>query len=445
METKNSIINEKITARRKLIKSLWKKAHDVMTFIYGDMPDVRILNRFYSEKMQFGDKDHIIMWDLAADIRLEAKEKGHLSTLSGTDASCLTSYLIGASDSNPLELHYRCSECKRTEFLSKNLLPWDISDKPCECGGVMRADGFDVPCEMHTPGRGAPWPHITMAPAFMNSVESIIREKMGGLYRICKLTKPGFEILKFAFLPFDGEPDFEEDVDTVDDKYDMYPQITIVSPFSYDNAKKLSEVTGMDFDEVRADLEHKYLSDPRIILAFAKADIGGVLHFDLWRHPHARDLRNELRAANPKNNYDLLKYFGVMHGTGSWWGNAEVLIKEDTCSIGEIPAHRDDVFMALRDKLREAGHTDTGIAFNITTKARRGVYAREGIAAEDRAVLEYLDLPKWFATYLEKVQYMSPKSHSVENLRIALVFMWYKINYPEIFAACIESKLPDEE
>ena len=134
-----------------------------------------------------------------------------------------------------------------------------------------------------------------------------------------------------------------------------------------------------------------------------------------------------------------------MHGTGSWWGNAEMLIKEDTCSIGEIPAHRDDVFMALRDKLREAGHTDTGIAFNITTKARRGVYAREGIAAEDRAVLEYLDLPKWFATYLEKVQYMSPKSHSVENLRTALVFMWYKINYPEIFAACIESKLPDEE
>lgn len=42
METKNSIINEKITARRKLIKSLWKNAYDVLTFIYGDMPEVRI-------------------------------------------------------------------------------------------------------------------------------------------------------------------------------------------------------------------------------------------------------------------------------------------------------------------------------------------------------------------------------------------------------------------
>ena len=34
------------------------------------------------------------------------------------------------------------------------MLPFDIADKPCECGHNMRANGFDIPYEMHIFPRG---------------------------------------------------------------------------------------------------------------------------------------------------------------------------------------------------------------------------------------------------------------------------------------------------
>ena len=427
------------TSKDKLKNALWQKAKKALDALYGDMPDVRILNRFYSEKMLFEYTDYIIMWYLVAELRLRAKETDCLTKLSGTDASTLTAFLLSATETNPLELHYLCPVCKKTEYMNERALPWDLPDKPCECGGVMRADGFDIPYEMCIPRKLGPWPHLSVDTAFMESAEEIIREKMGGLYRICKLTKPGFAILKFVFLPFSDEPDFEENVDTVDGKYDSYPQITVMTSAALGEAKKLSRATGIDFDKVKAEISERYLSDSRIMNAFTEADTDGIPGFYGWRHPRVSELKDQLIAAKTKNRYDLLKYLGTMQGTSNWWDNAEWLIKDCICKIADIPSHRDDVFMLLRDKLREAGHTDMGIAHDIATKTRLGVYSRVGIKAEDRALIEYLDLPEWFIPYIEKVQYMSNKANSVDTLRIALAFMWYKINYPCVFDEVVKS------
>ena len=438
--SKNAVIKEKITERKRIERNLWKKAHNALTCLYGDLPDVRILNRFYSEKMLFENGDYIMMWDLVAELRLRAKEMDCLTKLSGTDTATLTAFLLSATETNPLELHYLCPVCKKVEFIKDKALPWDLPDKPCECGGVMSADGFDIPYEMCISRKFGPWPHLAVSSAFMKTAEEIVREKMGGLYRICKLTKPEFAILKFVFLPFDGEQDYEEDVDTVDDKYNRLPQITIMSTVIQDNAKKLSEVTGIDFDEVTAEISERYLSDSRIITAFKNGDIEWIPGFYGWRHPRVSELCEELKATAPKNSYDLLKYLGTMQGTSNWWDNAESLVKDGICKIGDIPSHRDDIFMILRERLKKAGHTDVGIAHNIATKIRLGVYSRVGISAEDRALLEYLDLPEWFIPYVEKIEYMTSKSNSISSLRIALAFMWYKVNHPETFKKIVKKE-----
>ena len=72
--SKNAVIKEKITERKRIERNLWKKAHNALTCLYGDMPNVRILNRFYSEKMLFENGDYIMMWDLVAELRLRARE-----------------------------------------------------------------------------------------------------------------------------------------------------------------------------------------------------------------------------------------------------------------------------------------------------------------------------------------------------------------------------------
>ena len=194
----------------KLIKELWQKAEDTLHAIYGDMPDLRILNRFYAEKMIYGKSDNIIFWDLIAELRIEAKIRGDLTRLSST---CFVANLMGASEINPIDLHYFCPNCKNVEFVNERLLPWDLPSKRCECGSDMRPDGFGIPYELHIP-KSAPWIHLSVASSFVEIAEKIIREKAQGIYRICKLTKSDFDSLKLVFLPFDGNHDFEENVDT---------------------------------------------------------------------------------------------------------------------------------------------------------------------------------------------------------------------------------------
>ena len=426
--------------KSSLIKELWARAEDALHALYGYMPDLRILNRFYAEKMICGKSDNIIFWDLIADLRIEAKHRKELTRLAGNAAFSLVSYLLGASEINPLALHYFCPECKAVEFVNDRSLPWDLPVKRCTCGCEMHPDGFNLPAELYATGT-VPCMHLSVSSDFVKTAEKLIREKMQGLYRICKLTNKDFEPIKFAFLPFDGSPDFEESGDAADDKYVCFPQITVITPHGYGDAKKLSETTGVDFDEIAAGISARYLSDPRIVEEFEKGNVGGVLGFDWARHPRASEIKDQLISASPKSTYDLLKYLGAMQGTSNWWGNAERLIKDGSCSVGDIPSHRDDVFAIIRDRLRESGYDCVGIAYNIANKARVGFYSNNGVSGEDLAILDGLDLPDWFIPYIEKVSYMSPKSVGIETLRIALAFMWYKINYREAFDACVESRL----
>ena len=76
-----------IREKEKLKKELWQQAEEALFALYGETPDARILNRFYSEKIIFGETDAIIVWDITADIRLEAKHGGHLTNMTGTDSS----------------------------------------------------------------------------------------------------------------------------------------------------------------------------------------------------------------------------------------------------------------------------------------------------------------------------------------------------------------------
>jgi DNA polymerase III alpha subunit (gram-positive type) len=401
-----------ISEREKLKKELWQQAEKALFALYGETPDARILNRFYREKMIFGETDAIIVWDITADIRLEAKHCGHLTNMTGTDSSCFVAYLMGASDINPLELHYFCPECGKIEFLeNKRALPWDIADKPCECGHTMRADGFDIPYEMHI---GRMKTHLTVAPPVMEIAENIIKERVRGIYScISRIRRKSSSSVTFIF----GE------------KHNgNYPGISLVSSAEYDKAKKLTDSTGVDFEEIMMGISGRYLSDQQLVSDVANGKTGGILGFDFNGHPRAKQLKEDLMKASPQSSYDLLKFLGAVHGTRNWLYNANVLVKNGVCKIGDIPSHRDDVFMMLRDEAK----IDTGIALTIANKISKGLRSNE-LTNNERDLIEHLDLPEWFIPYVDKVHYMSSKAATIGVLRIALAFMWYKINYSDKF------------
>ena len=154
----------------------------------------------------------------------------------------------------------------------------------------------------------------------------------------------------------------------------------------------------------------------------------GVLGFNFSNHPRASHFKEDLAITSPQTTYDLLKFFGAVNGTRNWIYNANMLVKNGECKLGDIPSHRDDVFMMLRND----DGIDTSIALNIANKVSKGLHSNE-LTDNERTLLEALDLPEWFIPYIEKVRYMSSKATTIGMLQIALAFLWYKIQFPEKF------------
>ena len=414
------------SAKSKLIKDLWKRAEDAIYVLYGDMPDLRILGRFYNEKMAFSNSDAIILWDLVASLGCEALYLDYMARPTGTVGASFTSYLLGACVENPLPLHYNCPTCRSTEFVkTHDALPFDMPTKVCTCGAVMHPDGFDIPYEMGLSTSHTPHVSISTSSGFVSEAKRMIYERMCGYYRIGELkTERGYT--KFVFLPIDSGEEFEENIDHSNDKYSAFPSITLMPHTAFDKGEMLSEKTGVDFYEIHASIGKDRLFEAKIIEELKEGNIDGIASFGLQKSGFA-SMKDALKLAAPKNSFELLKVLSALHGTRTWTGNAECIL-ESGVKISDVPTSRDDVFSLLKDKLSEAGYCYTGIAYELTERIRRGA-----LDASARLILSSLDLPDWFESYAERIKYMLPKSHAASILREALTFTWFKIHYPKEF------------
>ena len=129
-------------------KEIWDKAYNRIFELYGDMPDLRIVSRFYSEKQTFMQYEvGKYFYDLAK-LRREAEAAGERLIVKNAAASCLIAYLLGATDENPLPAHYYCTKCKTVRWMEGRCV-FDLRDRTCACGGRMKSDGFDVPFETY--------------------------------------------------------------------------------------------------------------------------------------------------------------------------------------------------------------------------------------------------------------------------------------------------------
>ncbi len=409
--------------KSKLIKELWQKAEKVLYALYGDMPNIQILNRFYSEKIAFCESDNIIIWDLVGAICIEALCLNYNVRPVGTVGSCFTAYLLGASRNNPLPLHFHCSSCGCTEFVDKsNALPFDIPSKTCVCGGVMRPEGFDIPYEMDISVSHAPHTSLWVSPKFLDEAKRMVFERMKNHYCVGELSND-MGYTKFVFLPRNSRAHFNEKVDVTDDRYIIFPSLTVGDNPVFEKAEKLTEKTGVDFYEIYSSNCKYYLSDKKIVREFASGNIDGIPYF-YWKEPRYNKMKDVLKLVNPRSSYELLKVYSVLQCSHTWVEYCENLLLSGVC-IADIPTTIEEVFMLVRDKL---GYGGAIIACELANKI-----CYNKLDANALAILSSLDLPKWFITYAKKMKFIHDKVRMVAFLREALAFMWYKINYPEVF------------
>ena len=350
-------------------KEIWDKAYKRIFELYGNVPDLRIVSRFYSEKQAFMQYEiGKYFYDLAK-LRCEAEEAGERLIVKAPVASCLLAYLLGATDENPLPAHYYCPKCKTVEWMEGKCV-FDFRDRTCTCGERMKPDGFDIPFETYLP--------------------------------------------------------YAKKLKTTDTVPENYQQLfdSILSHFQrslMDTAnvcKRLEKATGVCMHSI--DLNDLEVKRRLLTGNFEKlSSIGSE-----------KAIKQMITFARPVTYHDFLKLIGLAHGTCTWRYNAEQLLSDGICSLADIPATRDEVFMIIRDAMYDCDFHDTGFAYNVANKARRGYYHEHGMDDYTNQTLSMLGLDDWFGSFIRTTHYMSTKALAVLELKYSIILNWYQAYYP---------------
>lgn len=357
-------------------EELWNKAYKKLFELYGETPDIQIVNRFLCEKAAlaygYGVAEY---FEELANVCRESLEKYNEKLISkNTVSCCFTAYLLGASEINPLPPHYFCEACQRVEWADETDCIFDMRGmRTCECGATMRADGYNLPYETYVP--------YAYAQKLKN--KDPVPENYKDLFE--SLTKKHF-------------------------------QWSLLGAAQAVNL--LGQETGVVPEEIDlSDREIKY----RLLL-------GG--DFSCMHPKLAEFLKQAYAIVQPSNYHELLKLIGMAHGTQVWETNAKELLMEGKCRLADIPATRDEVFMMIRDAMREHGEYDTGFAYDVANKARKGYYFEHGMGYTIDT-LKSLGFDDWFASYLLGVRYMSSKALPQMKLKYFIWLSWYQTYYPK--------------
>ncbi len=412
-------------------KQLLDSAYDRLLEMYGGdqtLMEVGFLNRFYQEKMILQECELYTRYlGFLGRVRKVAEEKGEHIFVRGTAGSSLIAYLLGATDINPLPRHDYCPNCHWVKFKGDGI-PFDKDRLKCSCGADPIADGFNIPFESNLKSILSGYMQLTVSYAFFDEVEHMIRDEMWD-QAIITLRNEDLTPTWFCFQDKEKNEDGNYILNGNSELFSKFPRITLVPDKTLDKYRELEKATGFKMKDIGTE---EY-SDA--YFQFMEGNIEGIPMFD---NCFMRELWTKLK---PQSYDDMLKMIGFAHSTNVWRENAERIYDEHKMSLREIPAYREDLFNLIAQHLYKKGVYHTGLAYEVTEKARRGYYERVGgMDEETMLALFRLDIDQEYIFFLEKIHYMFPKAHGVAYLREAIRMMFYKNNFNQEYNKIILGK-----
>ena len=191
--------------------------------------------------------------------------------------------------------------------------------------------------------------------------------------------------------------------------------ITFTSYSGFKPVKKLEDMTGVKAAAVPLD-------DKETIGAFLNPEISSILYFET---DFARHLLGKVK---PETFDDLVKIFGILHGTYAWTkidnNTGEHLIPPEMPAYSEIIAHRDDILLYLREK-----GIDRAAAYEIMEKVKFGA----GLSAEQEETMLKANVPGSYIESCNQTEYLWPKATSIRSVMQAYRLAWFKVHYPVEF------------
>lgn len=197
--------------------------------------------------------------------------------------------------------------------------------------------------------------------------------------------------------------------------------------------KMLGDLSGIDILTIPLD-------DKKVLSIFKSPEVLGVtkdqilcevgtLGIPEFGTKFVIDMLIEIR---PETFADLVKISGLSHGTDVWKGNAEELIKSNTCAFSEVIGCRDDIMVYLSYHGIEPKD-----AFKIME------FVRKGKPTKDKEEWNNVWIPKmrqhnindWYMDSCTKIKYMFPKAHATAYVMMACRVAWFKVYKPLLYYA----------
>ncbi len=353
----------------KMKDGLWKQAHHALRVRYGEALPVGVLNRYLSEFEALRMTDAILCFELLRRISVRAAETGE---------------------------HVRCG--------------WDIPEKRCACGTPLLRDGHDVPF--------APLQETVHCLRLDLSVSyggcKTVRETVRSFFAdvpVVTLSRKAYPKLETLVAVTENIPGLTDGQTLPFEEYGILlrncPAVTLMPGADLDALRRLEADTGIS---CRAAV----FAVPKVLEAVRAGETQGVPELC------SAQFRAILGTSPSPTFHDVIQALGLLHGAGD---------THDGLPLADAVAYRDDIFTKIQSRM----DGPSGFAYKVMHDVSRGVYARGGMSAELQKQLSALGFDERFTNSLAESRFMYPKAHGVLYARYALLFLYFRLHYPESF------------